>query len=250
MSASQIEVLIVDDEEPARRGLREVLAREPGVRVVRECANGIEALKAAAERAPDVIFLDVEMPGLDGFEVLELLPPGVAVVFVTAFDHYAVRAFEVHAVDYVLKPFREERLRAALVRARERAVRGEQPDPARLAAAVRAPGATVQRLAVREGRDVHVVAVAKLDYAEARDDLVLLVSEGKRFARTQTLGALAASLDPRRFLRVHRSFVVNVDRIRRIEEYSKNSRVAVLADGSRIPISREGYARLKERLGS
>jgi len=241
-----IRVLIVDDEEAARAVLKEMLQRLPGVAVAGECANGIEAVKAAAAEKPEAVFLDIEMPGLDGFEVLELLDPSTAVVFVTAFDHYAVKAFDVHAVDYVVKPFRQERLAQALARARERVA--PRIDAARLAAAARAPGEFASRLVVRDGSGVRVIPVEKLDFVEARDDGVAVKSEGRKFNKPQTLSSLAEALDPARFLRVHRSFIVNLDRIAKIERYSKNSHAAILADGTRIPISREGHAQLTREL--
>jgi two-component system LytT family response regulator len=242
-----VRVLVVDDEEPARLLLTEILSRAPGVRVVRECANGFEALRAAAEDKPDAVFLDIEMPKLDGFEVMELLDPSVAVVFVTAYDQYAVKAFDAEAVDYVLKPFRVERILESLARARER-VRMRRPDPARLAAAARPAGTHRTRIAVRDGGDVRVIPVGRIDYVEARDDAVLVRSEGASYRLARTLSALADSLDPARFLRVHRSYLLNVDRLRKLELYSKNSHAAVLADGARIPVSREGHAKLKALL--
>lgn len=244
-----LRVLIVDDEEAARVILKELLAGEPGIEVIGECANGFDAVKVAAETKPDVLLLDIEMPKLDGFEVLELLDPAIGVVFVTAYDSYALRAFEVHAVDYVLKPFRPERLREALDRAGDRAEAGrKRADPAELAAAARPPG-HVQRIVVRDGSRVHLIPTEKLDYAEAQDDYVVLKSEGKKYRKPQTLASLAFALDPDRFVRVHRSYLVNLDRLQRIELYAKNSHVAILADGTRIPLSREGHARLKSVLG-
>jgi two-component system LytT family response regulator len=243
-----LRVLIVDDEEAARVILKELLADEPGVEVIGECANGFEAVKAAAEAKPDVLLLDIEMPKLDGFEVLELLDPAIGVVFVTAYDSYALKAFEVHAVDYVLKPFRPERLRDALERARGRAGK-KRADPAELAAAARPPGHTLQRIVVRDGTRLHLIPSEKLDYAEAQDDYLVLKSEGKKYRKAQTLASLAGALDPGRFVRVHRSYLVNLDRLQRIELYAKNSHVAILADGTRIPLSREGKARLKSALG-
>ncbi|HSD27944.1 MAG TPA: LytTR family DNA-binding domain-containing protein [Vicinamibacteria bacterium] len=242
-----IDVLIVDDEEPARAVLREMLARESEVRIVGECATGFEAVKAAAELKPQVIFLDVEMPKLDGFEVLELVDPQIAVVFVTAYDAYAVRAFEVHAVDYVLKPFRAERLRDALASASARVL--ERPEPAVLAHAARKAGEHARRIVVKDGARIHLIPTERLDYAQAQDDYVALHSEGKTYLKTQTLGSLEASLDPAVFVRIHRSFLVRLDRIRSLELYAKNSRVAILHDGVRVPVSREGHARLQELLG-
>jgi two-component system LytT family response regulator len=241
-------VLIADDEEPARIVLREMLERLPGVRIVGEAGDGLEAVKAAAELRPDVVFLDIQMPRLDGFEVMELLDPAIAVVFVTAYDQYAVKAFEVRAVDYVLKPFREERLAEALGRARSLAGKKGQPQALALAAAARPPGQFLSRIVVKDGPHIRVIPVENLDFAEAQDDSVCLKTEGKKYRKAQTLASLSESLDPALFLRVHRSYVINLDRLQRVELYAKNSHVAILADGSRVPVSREGHARLREVL--
>jgi two-component system LytT family response regulator len=241
-----IRVLIVDDEAPARALLREMLSAEPDVEILGEAATGLEAVKTAAELKPDAVFLDIEMPKLDGFEVLELLDPQVAVVFVTAYDSHALRAFEVHAVDYVLKPYRAERLREALSRARARV--GDRPDPALLARAARLPGQYAHRVVVKDGAHIHVIPVERLDYAQAQDDYVALRTEGKTLLKAQTLAGLEASLDPSLFVRVHRSFLVRLDRIRALEPYGKNDHVAILTDGTRVPVSREGYVRLRELL--
>ena len=241
-----IRVLIVDDEAPARALLKEMLSADPEVEILGEAANGLEAVKAAADLEPEAVFLDIEMPKLDGFEVLELLDPSIAVVFVTAYDQHALRAFEVHAVDYVLKPYRAERLREALSRARSRV--GQRPDPAALARAARDPGRYAHRVVVKDGAHIQVIPLDRLDYAQAQDDYVALKSEGKTFLKTQTLASLEASLDPSLFVRVHRSFLVRLDRIRALEPYGKNDHVAILADGTRVPVSREGYARLRGHL--
>jgi two-component system LytT family response regulator len=243
-------VVLVDDEAPARALLREYLAAHPEVEIVAECANGFEAVKAIGDLAPDLVFLDVQMPKLDGFEVLELLSPQPAVVFCTAYDEYALRAFEVHAVDYLLKPFGRERLAAALERARERvgAAPGGSaaPSPSRIAAAARGPDRWAERIVVRDGPKVHVIPVDRLDSAEAEDDYVSLHADGRTWLKQQTLADLESVLDPRRFVRVHRSHLIALDRIARIEPFSKDSRVAILRDGRQIPISRSGYARLRE----
>ena len=251
MSARAIRAVIVDDEALARGLLREHLAAYADLEIVAECANGFEAVKAVAELAPDLVFLDVQMPKLDGFEVLELIGRDVAVIFVTAFDEYAIKAFEVHAVDYLLKPFSAERLAAALARARERlAARAPlaTPTPAALAAAARPPGRSVDRIFVRDGANVVVIPVDKLDYAEAQDDYVALASTGRKHLKQQTLAELETQLDPARFVRIHRGYVLNVDRIARIELYAKDRRIAILADGTRLPVSRSGYQRLREVL--
>jgi two-component system LytT family response regulator len=241
-------LMIVDDEEPARLVLREMLSRVAGVEIVGESGNGLEAVRAAAELKPDCVFLDIQMPKLDGFEVMELLDPSVAVVFVTAYDSYAVKAFDVHAVDYVLKPFSEARLAEAVERARERLRTRVRPDPQAVAVASRPPGQFAARIVVRDGPNIRIIPVEKLDFAEAQDDVIVLKAEGRKYYKPQTLAGLAASLDPARFLRVHRSYVINLDRLQRVELYAKNSHVAILSDGSRIPVSREGHARLREVL--
>ena len=180
-SAGELRVLVVDDEAPARTLLREYLERVPGVRVAAECANGFEALKAA-EGGVDVAFLDIEMPKLNGFEVRELLDPSVLPVFVTAYDAWAVKAFEVNAVDYVMKPYAPERIAAAVERARERLRARDLPSPESLAAAAagaRPEGRPLERVAVRDGAKVHVIPAARLSSARAQDDYVEIRSEGR-----------------------------------------------------------------------
>jgi two-component system, LytTR family, response regulator len=222
---------------------------------VAQCANGFEAVKAAGEFRPDLLFLDIQMPKLDGFEVLELIDPPVAVIFVTAYDQYALKAFDAAAVDYLLKPFSTERLGKALERARALLLASSgDPQPRRLqaselAAAARPPGQTLERVVVKDGTKVHIIPIAKLDYVEAQDDYIALHSEKKQYLKQQTISSIEAQLDPARFARVHRSYIVNLERIARIEPYTKDSRVAVLQDGAQLPVSRTGYARLKELLG-
>ncbi|HYL62990.1 MAG TPA: LytTR family DNA-binding domain-containing protein [Candidatus Methylomirabilis sp.] len=244
---SKINALIVDDEELARLVLRELIQAHPEMHLVAESSNGFEAVKAVAERKPDLIFLDVQMPKLSGFDVLELIGTDIPVIFVTAYDQYAMRAFEVHAVDYLLKPVGKERFEAAVERAKTR-INSKLPAPADLAAAARPPKQFLERIVVRDGTRVTLIPAAKLDYAEAQDDYVALASEGKKHLKQQTIASLEACLDPERFVRVHRSYLVNFERVVRIEPYGKDSRLAILSDGARLPVSRTGYARLKSLL--
>lgn len=242
----------MDDEELARQLLREQLEDAGGVEIVAECANGFEAVKSITESKPDVLFLDIQMPKLDGFEVLELIDDRTAaVIFVTAYDQYAMKAFDAHAVDYLLKPFAADRLKKALGRARALlASKDARPFQAvELAAAARAPGQTLERVVVKDGTRVHIIPIAKLDYVEAQDDYVALHSEGKSYLKQQTLASLEMQLDARRFVRIHRSYLVNLERIARIEPYTKDSRVAVLQGGAQLPVSRTGHTKLKEHLG-
>lgn len=250
---AQLRVLVVDDEEPARLLLREYLDGLPGAELVGECGNGFEAVKKVTELSPDVLLLDVRMPKLDGFEVLELLGAAApAVVFTTAYDEYALRAFEVHAVDYLRKPVTQQRLAEALERVRRSPARlpGREPAAANLG---RELGKTarrghLERILVRDGAQIHVLPCEKLDYVEAQDDEIVLVSGKERWRKAERLGDLETALDPGRFVRIHRSYLLNVDRLARLELYAKDSRIAILRDGSRLPVSRAGFQRLRELL--
>ncbi len=239
-----LRAVIVDDEELARQVIREMLQSHPEVEITGECANGFEAVRMAGELKPDLLFLDIQMPKLDGFEVLELIGSELAIVFVTAHDEHSLRAFEVHAVDYLLKPFTAERFDAALERAKRR-IGEKMPAPTELSAAMREPGQYAERIVVKDGTRVQIIPVAKLDYAEAQDDYVALASLGKKHLKQQTISSLEAALDPKNFVRIHRSYLVNLERVTRLEPYSKDSHVVILNDGARLPVSRNGYARLK-----
>jgi len=247
MTPARLRVVIVDDEELARQVLRDHLASHPEIEIVAECADGFEAVKAIGETSPDLVFLDVRMPKLDGFEVLELIDPRPAIIFVTAYDEYAVRAFDAHAVDYLLKPFDPARLDRALRDVRQRL--GPRGPAAELAAAARPPEKQLQRIVVKDGARVHLVPLEKLDYVEAQDDYIALHSGGKTYLKQQPIASLEATLDPARFVRIHRSAIVNLERVARIEPYAKESRIAILHDGTRLPVSRTGYARLLEAMG-
>lgn len=251
----KLRAAIVDDEDLARQVLREYLAPHTDIEIVAECANGFEAVKVVAELKPDLVFLDIQMPKLDGFEVLQLLDPAPAIIFVTAHDNHAIRAFEVHAVDYLLKPVAADRFEAALARVKERLERlpehrslhgsSHGSSAADLAASARPPSEYVDRIPVRDGTSVVIIPVAKLDYVEAQDDYVALVSQGKKHLKQQTISSIEAALDPSRFLRIHRSYIVNLERVVRLEPYAKDSYVAVLADRVQLPVSRAGYSRLR-----
>lgn len=242
-------VLIADDEAPARVVLREMIAARSHLDLVGEATNGLEAVELAQARNPDLVFLDVQMPRLDGFEVLELLDPSVGVVFITAYDQYALRAFEVNAVDYLLKPFTEARFAQALERAEQRLGAQRPVSASALAAAARPAGSFAARLVIKDGTRVELLPVADLDYARAQGDYVELVSGTRSWLKEQTLQHLEAALDPARFVRLHRSYIIQGERLVRVEPTSKDSRVAVLTTGARIPISETGLARLHAWLG-
>jgi len=239
-------ILIVDDEMLARGVVREYLAEHADVEIVGECANGFEAVKAITELSPDLVFLDIQMPKLDGFEVAELAGSKTRYIFATAFDQYAIKAFEFHALDYLLKPFSQQRFDQALAHARANLRKGE-PDAAveqmvREAASRNKP---VGRVLIREGAKVHVITADKIEHIEAQDDYVQIRSEGRSYLKNQRLSELEEQLDAEQFLRIHRSYIVNIACVDRIEQATRDSHVAVLKDGSRVPVSRTGYQKIR-----
>lgn len=239
-------VIIVDDEHLARALLREYLAAHSDIDIVAECANGFEAVKAITELQPDLVLLDIQMPKLNGFEVVELAGSATRYLFVTAFDQYALKAFEVRAVDYLLKPFSQQRFDAALASARALVAPGE-----RVAAVLRdvqQRATPLERLLIRDGARVHVVACADIEVIEAQDDYIEISALGKRWLKNQRLAELEAQLDPGRFVRVHRSYIVNLEKMQRIEALTKDSHACVMQDGRRVPVSRSGQQKLRELL--
>lgn len=244
---ARMRVAIVDDELLARSVLREYLARHDDIDIVAECANGFDAVKAIAELEPELVFLDIQMPRLDGFEVAELIGAKTRLIFVTAYDQYALKAFECHALDYLLKPFSEQRFEQALAHARAHRSTPDTVQALAREAATRA--APLDRVLIRDGAKVHVIASARIDYIEAQDDYISIRSEGKSYLKSQTLAELETQLDPAKFLRVHRSYLLNIDGIRRIEAATKDSHVAILRDETRIPVSKAGYQKLRLLVG-
>src|SRR5882757_7476130 len=248
LEPKQLTVVIVDDEAPARALIREYLEQHSDVHVVAECSNGLEAVKAASELKPDLLFLDIQMPKLDGFEVLELIGRDSAgVIFTTAFDEYALRAFNVHAVDYLLKPFAAERFAEAMQLARARIQRAD-PVPARELLETHRDGSPLDRLLIRDRSNVHVIPVEQIDFIEAQDDYVSIRAAGRSYLKEQTLGELEEQLASKGFLRIHRRFILNVSRLAKIELSEKDSRMAILNDKTELPISRSGYAKLRDLL--
>jgi two-component system, LytTR family, response regulator len=271
MSDSVLRVVVVDDEMLARQVLKEHLRARGDLEIVAECANGFEAVKAITELQPDLVLLDIQMPKLDGFEVLELVGKQVPVIFVTAYDEFAVRAFEIHAIDYLLKPFSAERINDAIDRARARLIEPKpEPTPAestsasaaatptppaaptitptQLRAEAKPPAGPLERVLIRDGSKVHVIPVDEVDFVQAQDDYVCFHAGGKQYLKEQPLAEVEAALDAARFVRIHRSFLLNVDRLARVEPLTKDSRIAILKDGRKLPLSRAGYQRLNALL--
>ena len=243
-SKSTIRTIIVDDEEPARLVLREFLSAHEEIKIIAECANGFEAVKAVTESRPDLVILDIQMPKLNGFEVLELVDRPPAIIFATAYNQYAIKAFEVHAVDYILKPFSKERLSEALEHAGKHLHKKSMLFQELASAAGMRPS-PLERILVKDGSKVHVIPVDKIDYIEAQDDYVAIKSDGKTHLKQERMAELEKELDATKFVRVHRSTILNLERIARIELYAKDSRMAILKDGTKLLISRTGYDKLK-----
>jgi len=242
-------VIIIDDELLARSIVKEYLAGHAGeLEVVAECANGFEGVKAIVQHKPDLIFLDIQMPKISGFEMLELLDQIPAVIFTTAFDEYALRAFEASAVDYLLKPFGKERFDAALEKWRLQSGNGEKAIE-NLVQTMAAKPEEAHRIVVKNNSEIAIVPVDDLVYIEAYDDYVKLFTKDKYYLKKKTMNFYEAALDKGRFFRTHRSFIINLNQLTRIEPLEKNSYVVLLKTGKRVPLSRSGYARLKERLG-
>lgn len=251
VTATRITAVIVDDEPHARQGLQNFLAEHEELEIVAVCENGLQAVKAVNELKPQLMFLDIQMPKLDGFDVLELLGDQTPfVIFVTAYDEYAVRAFEANALDYLMKPLDPQRLKKAVDKAAGK-IRNEQP-----LVLNSIPADTfrenesdiVKRILVRDGSDVHVLAADSVCYIESADDYVAIQTDDATHIKLDSLSKLEKKLDPRQFCRIHRSYLLNVTYLARIETETKDSKVAILANGKQLPISRSGYGLLKRLL--
>ncbi|MBL7734290.1 MAG: LytTR family transcriptional regulator DNA-binding domain-containing protein [Chitinophagaceae bacterium] len=244
-----IKAILIDDEPLSRSLIKEYLERYPEIRIVQECQDGFEGVKAIMQYQPRLIFLDIQMPKINGFEMLELIERPPAVIFITAFDEYAIRAFEQHAVDYLLKPFSQERFAKAIEKFMEHA---GDPLPATatqplLSAAALSPQQR-ERIVVKTGGKIKIIRVEDIYYLEAADDYVKIYTKEGGFLKNRTMAYFEDLLERDQYVRTHRSFMVNIQQITRIEPYEKEGRLAVLKTGEKIPVSKSGYARLREVL--
>lgn len=245
-----IKVIIIDDEPLARSMVREGLSSLAGFEIVAECGDGFEGMKSIQQHTPDLIFLDIQMPKISGFEMLELLEKPPAVIFITAFDEFAIKAFEANAIDYLLKPFSKERFDAALKKFITK--RGGEPEiksTQKLLDTVSQAAPQNMRIVVKSGNKIKIISLPEVIYFEAADDYVNVVTAEGSFLKNKTMNFFEHSLDPLQFVRIHRSYILNVQQITRIEVYEKESYVAILKSGKQIPVSKSGYARMKEVLG-
>jgi two-component system LytT family response regulator len=255
MTNGRVRVLVADDEPLARERLRTLLAREEWVDLIAECPNGTAAIHAIGRLQPDIVFLDIQMPGASGFEVIEAVGPErmPLVVFVTAFDQYALRAFDVHALDYLLKPFDRQRFHEALLRARQQLERRPNGDLERrlleLVQDLRPASQRLERFVIKSGGRVFFVRADEIDWIEAAGNYVKLHvgSEGHLFR--ETMNALESRLDPDTFFRIHRSHIVNIERVKELQPWFNGEYVVFLRDGTRLTLSRGYREKLQDRIG-
>lgn len=243
-----IKAIIIDDEKLARDLIRNYLGEFPQIEVAGECSDGFEGIKSIQELAPDLVFLDVQMPKITGFELLELLENPPVIVFSTAYNEYALKAFEMNAVDYLLKPYSRERFRKAVEKALEK-TQNRSPEPETLKELTRqARGEQLDRIIVKTGTKIKVIPAETILYIEAQDDYVMLYTPEGKFLKQQTMKFLEESLDPSRFIRIHRSYIANIYEMSGMEHYEKESYRLVLKNNTRLPVSKSGYALLKKVL--
>jgi len=266
---ASIKAIIIDDEPLARMIVREYLGAYPEISIVQECSDGFEGIKAIQQHHPDLVFLDIQMPKINGFEMLELVEEPPAVIFTTAFDEYAIKAFENHAVDYLLKPFNRERFdkalrkwmdsrpvadRAAATRA---AAAGETDSEARppagstealLETAAQSP-TQQHRIVVKTGGKIKIIPLEDIHFLEAADDYVKIHTHQGAFLKNRTMSYFERALDPTQFVRTHRSYILNIQQVTRIDPYEKDSHLCILQSGAQVPVSKAGYVKLKVVLG-
>lgn len=241
-----IKTILIDDEPLARSITREYLGSYPEIAIVGECNDGFEGVKAITQHQPDLIFLDIQMPKINGFEMLELVDPAPAVIFTTAFDEYAIKAFESHAVDYLLKPFSKERFDKAM---QKWLSQKDAATPLKIVPdQVRQPEER-NRIVVKENGNIRIIPTADIHYMEAYDDYVKIFTGKEMFLKKKTMSFYESSLDGNQFIRVHRSFIINLSQLTRIEPLEKDSHVVLLKSGVRIPLSKTGYTKLRSQLG-
>ena len=242
-----IKTVLIDDEPLARTIVREYLLPYKEIEVIQECNDGFEGVKAIASHKPDLVFLDIQMPKINGFEMLELIEQPPAVIFTTAFDEYAIKAFESHAIDYLLKPFSKDRFDKAMQKWLSQRNQGSK-QTVLLQEEIRQPEEK-NRIVVRESGNIRIIPINEIQYIEAYDDYVKIFTAKEMFLKKKTMSFYERILDPDQFVRVHRSYIMQLSQLTRIEPLEKDSHIALLKSGAKVPLSKSGYARLKIVLG-
>ena len=245
-----IRTIIIDDETPARELLKHYLKEVPQIEVIAECADGFTGLMEIKEKKPALIFLDIQMPRITGFELLEILDDAPEIIFTTAYDQFALKAFEKNAVDYLLKPFPVERLKEAVDKAAARITAGtrESEKISQLASFRDEGSEPINRIVLRKGSTIKILSLESIHYFEAQDDYVMVYHNEGKGLKQQTMKYFEENLPKSMFTRIHRSFIVNIEQISKLEPYGKDNHVVVLKDGKKIQVSRSGYKTLRELL--
>ncbi len=241
--------IIIDDEPLARSIVKEYLQNHPDIKMLQECSDGFEGIKAIQLHHPDLIFLDIQMPKINGFEMLELIDQPPAVIFTTAFEEYAIKAFESHAIDYLLKPFSKDRFEKAIQKWRQQ--NGQEREQA-IQTLINHPTLTPSRqnrVVVKDNGKIRIIPVPAIQFLEAADDYVKIHTAEGIFLKNKTMGYFEEALETQNFIRIHRSYIINVQLITRIDPYEKDNHLAILTIGAKLPVSKSGYAKLKQVLG-
>jgi len=248
MSEVKIRTIIVEDEELARNLLKSYLKERDDLEIIAECENGFEGVKAINELKPDLVFLDIQMPKITGFEMLELLDHHPEIIFTTAYDQYALKAFEFNAADYLLKPFSKDRLLAAVDKVTERLAKKVESDDMVDKISNFTREEFLDRVVVKDRHKIHIIPVDQIRYVESLDDYVLIYTNEGRFMKQKTMKYFETALDPRNFARIHRSYIVRIDQIAQLQQYEKESYIVILHDKTKLKVSKTGYKNLKEML--
>ena len=246
----KIKVIIIDDEKLARDIVKTFLKKYDNIELAAECSNGFDALKQINEQNPDIIFLDIQMPKITGFEMLEVLENPPVIIFTTAYDQYALKAFEVNATDYLLKPFPENRFDEAMQKAMKLLSNKNESDKKlqELSKSLEKQEEYLERVVIKNGQKISIIAVNDIKYIEAQDDYTMLYTEKGNFLKQKTMRYFEENLDPADFLRIHRSYFAKITQIKQIELFEKDSYRVILHEGTKLPVSKSGYAKLKEIL--
>ncbi|MEO5911016.1 MAG: LytTR family transcriptional regulator DNA-binding domain-containing protein [Pelobium sp.] len=244
-----IKALVIDDEPLARSIVVDYLSAYPQIQVVEECGNGFEGLKAIAQHQPALVFLDIQMPKITGFEMLELLDELPSIIFTTAFDEFAIKAFETNAVDYLLKPFDQERFNKAMTKFFNANKEEQKKQTSSVLDSIATSNTQNERIVVKIGNKIKIISIYDITHLAADDDYVNIHTKEGAFLKSQTLAFFEKNLNPQLFVRVHRSYIVKIDQITKIEPYEKEGHVVILKTGEKIPVSKTGYPKLKAVLG-
>jgi len=249
--SEKLQTLIIEDEELARNLLRSYLKDQPDIEIIGECENGFDGVKTINDKKPDLVFLDIQMPKITGFEMIELLDHKPQIIFTTAYDQYALKAFELNAVDYLLKPFSKDRMLSAIEKVKHRILSGEDTsEKLEELSNFRTGEEFIDRVVVKDRHKIHIITIDQIRYIESLDDYVMIYTHDGRHMKQKTMKYFETNLDPKNFIRIHRSYIVQVDNIAEIQQYEKESYIVILKDKdkTKLKVSKTGYKKIKETL--